>query len=173
MKQERWKPVVGYEGLYEVSDMGRVRSLDRSITRIDGRVYFYPGRLLKGSSAAGHYRTVYLSGYCRRYIHHIVAEAFIGKRPVGMDVLHDNDKGMDNRLQNLRYGHALDNMEDARKNGNGRFNKQHWAYKYSVQLISRVQNLKGKISSRKAEIKTGIPARYIRQIWAGGVRTRG
>ncbi|MDU6479009.1 MAG: NUMOD4 domain-containing protein, partial [Corynebacterium kroppenstedtii] len=47
MSKERWRPVVGYEGIYEVSDQGRVRSLDRIITQHDGMKRPMRGRILR------------------------------------------------------------------------------------------------------------------------------
>jgi hypothetical protein len=44
---EQWRPIAGYEGFYEVSDRGRVRSLDRVIIRSDGRPYRAKGRILR------------------------------------------------------------------------------------------------------------------------------
>jgi NUMOD4 motif len=45
--QENWLPIVGYEGLYEVSDLGRVRSLDRIVERKDGRQQRVPATVLR------------------------------------------------------------------------------------------------------------------------------
>ena len=45
--QEIWKDIKGYEGFYQVSNMGRVKSLDREIIYKDGRVYKYNGQIIK------------------------------------------------------------------------------------------------------------------------------
>lgn len=101
--RERWLPVVGCEGLYEVSDQGRVRSLRT-------------GLVLKPDAHAT-YPRVTVGGGRRAYVHHLVAAAFIGPRPLGFQVLHRNDVRTDNRVENLYYGTASDNMADSLRNG--------------------------------------------------------
>ncbi len=115
---ESWLPVVGYEGLYEVSDLGRVRSLSRN--RRDGRGYL-PGRVLRPGPQRRGYLTVSLTdadGCVRsRRVHQLVLGAFVGPRADGMEVLHNNDVPGDNRLVNLRYGTRSDNQRDIYRNG--------------------------------------------------------
>lgn len=127
---ERWLPVVGYEGLYEVSDEGRVRSVDRFVEhpnmlgpgRIRGpRKVFRRGTLLalSKSNGAGH-RCVGLSrdGVATgKLVHRLVLEAFVGPCPDGQQCLHANDIGDDNRLSNLRWGTPKENAADAVTNG--------------------------------------------------------
>ena len=84
-RAERWKPVTGYEGIYEVSNHGRVRSVDRTITCSDGRVRRHKGKVLSaGLSKRGGYPLVslYTQGKNQsHYVHSLVAETFIGSRP--------------------------------------------------------------------------------------------
>jgi hypothetical protein len=94
---ERWLPVVGFEGRYEVSDLGRVRSLPRKWAK---------GGLMKPCLNQG-YLIVRLSRNARTRsfaIHCLVAEAFLGRRPEGMQVCHGPGGMTDNRLVNLSYG---------------------------------------------------------------------
>lgn len=102
---ERWLPVVGYEGLYEVSDLGRVRSYARSsVPRI---------RKL-GAHKTGHPQLTLHSGGIRvtRLVHQLVAEAFIGPRPEGQEVRHRNGRETDNRWTNLEYATQSRNTQD-------------------------------------------------------------
>lgn len=95
---ERWKPVVGFEGLYEVSDQGRVRSLRT-------------GRILKPQKQTTGYLQVSL-GRRLHTVHKIVLHAFCGPRPVGCVAAHgDGNKG-NNRLANLRYATPIENAAD-------------------------------------------------------------
>ena len=110
---ERWLPVPGYEGFYEVSDLGRVRSLSRPR---------HPGRVLKGRPLPGSgYMQVILSvGGVKHlhYIHRLVAAAFIGPCPEGQEVRHLPDRDRkNNTLANLAYGTHLENMADQIEHG--------------------------------------------------------
>ncbi len=99
--EEHWLPVVGYEGLYEVSSHGRVRSYHRATSE---------PRVLKANLSAG-YRAVNLSserGRIRHTVHSLVARAFIGPRPPGAVVHHRDHNKQNNRAGNLEYTtHAI------------------------------------------------------------------
>jgi DNA-binding transcriptional regulator YhcF (GntR family) len=107
---ERWLPVVGYEGYYEVSDWGRVRSLHPQ-----GRPR---GKFLRPS--AGTYLVVNLSkDHVRESwpVHRLVGEAFLGPLPPGMMTRHGPGGPYDNRLVNLSYGSAAENADDQVRDG--------------------------------------------------------
>ena len=118
---ERWLPVNGYEGIYEVSSHGRIRSLDRTITRSDGQVRRLKGKILSaGISQGGGYPLVslYTQGKNQmRYVHSLVAESFIGPRPEGMEVCHNDGDPTNSHLDNLRYGTSSDNELDKVRHG--------------------------------------------------------
>lgn len=111
--EEQWRDVVGWEGLYEVSNMGKVRSIDRTIE--DGRRY--KGRELKPWFNEGRAR-VTLPGKTKVKIHRLVCEAFNGPPPEGkMFALHRNGNSLDNRAENLYWGDFKDNVADALRHG--------------------------------------------------------
>lgn len=117
---ERWKPVKGYEGIYEVSDHGRVRSLDRTVLRNEHEMK-QKGRILKQYALRGKHRMVKMARNGTRrnaYVHQLVATAFIGERPEGMEVCHWDDNPQNNHVSNLRWGTHGDNMRDMNRNGN-------------------------------------------------------
>ena len=104
--EETWLPVVGYEGFYEVSDLGRVRSLARSVKTSNDRVRKIPSRVLRPQPDQRGYLKVHLCKYGTRKtckIHHIVAEAFLGPRMPDTVVEHINQDRKDNRKDNLEY----------------------------------------------------------------------
>ena len=122
-KKETWKPVVGFEGLYEVSDLGRVRSLDRIIRQWNRHAWIerrYPGVVLKPRPRNKFYAAYILyNGNIKRTVngHVLVAESFVGPRPRGLEVCHDNGVHDDNRLCNLRYDTHKSNSGDTTKHG--------------------------------------------------------
>lgn len=116
MTTEEWRPVVGYEGYYEVSNIGRVRST----TRLDNRGRQKTGRVLRAGIAANGYLLVSLwrDGVASsRTVHSLVAEAFIGPRPQGMDVCHADGDRLNPVVTNLRYDTRAANLADARVHG--------------------------------------------------------
>ena len=127
--EELWHPVPGWENLYEVSSLGRVRSLDRVIPHSKKGIAAIKGKLLKPWKNGKGYLTVELSRLTdfesrgpkkKRYmIHTLVAIAFIGPRPAGKNVhvLHGAGGKMDNSLSNLRYGTASENEKDKERDG--------------------------------------------------------
>jgi hypothetical protein len=123
---ERWLPVVGYEGLYEVSDHGRVRTVERFITypsksRITTSGRLLPSQIRKQYCRPNDHPTVGLvrPGEKRRTfdVHRLVLEAFVGPRPEGMEACHWNDIKTDNRASNLRWDTRSENTKDRIRNG--------------------------------------------------------
>jgi hypothetical protein len=101
---EHWADAVGHEGCYQVSDLGNVRSLPRTVARTDGRTMRKQGFALKPRPNQAGYLRVSLNMPQRdRYIHALVAEAFIGPRPAGMDVNHIDGNKSNNAACNLEY----------------------------------------------------------------------
>lgn len=120
---ERWRPVAGCEGAYEVSDAGRVRSLYRIITRGDGQRQRVRGRILSASPATDGRLRVGLhlpAGTRTRPVHILVLTAFVGPCPPGMEGCHWDDDFTNNRLSNLRWDTRESNFRDRSRNGIGR-----------------------------------------------------
>ena len=124
-EQERWLPVVGYEGLYEVSDQGRIKSVAH---RAKNGVFF-PEKIRVSHAGANTHPTIsmYRDGISKRfYVYRLVLEAFVGPCPEGMVACHWNDDPSDNRLENLRWDTEKANQADKMRNGhNTNANKTH------------------------------------------------
>lgn len=104
---EQWKAVAGYEGIYEVSDLGSIRSLDRKNSL--GRSI--KGRALKPAGVRYLKVVLYVEGKRRTVtVHRLVAEAFIGI-PQGMHVDHIDGDKHNNRLSNLQVLSQLENQQ--------------------------------------------------------------
>lgn len=120
---EEWRSVPGYEGLYEVSSLGRVRSLDHEVSTYNGGSYIMPGKLLRQNPTYQGYLQVklYQRGKPRvRYVHQLVAECFIPNPDHFPIVRHWDDVKDHNTVMNLRWGTSSDNQQDSTRNGNQR-----------------------------------------------------
>lgn len=107
MEEEIWKDIQGYEGEYQVSTFGNVRSLDRISEYVDGRVYTYDGKLLKKrySSKLG-YEIVTISKNSKikhLYVHRLVAEAFIDNPMNYKFINHKDENKRNNHISNLEW----------------------------------------------------------------------
>lgn len=117
---EEWRPVVGYEGFYSVSDQGNVRSEPRIARHHTGRPSHRAGKRLKQIDDSRGYLQVGLSKDGKvaiRKVSHLVAEAFLGPRQSGMEVCHNDGASKNNCAANLRYDTPKSNQNDRRKHG--------------------------------------------------------
>lgn len=110
--EEQWRPVVGHEGRYEVSDLGRVRSLQsaRGTPWHDGPMLMEPRKHTGG----------YLRVGLRRkdaFVHALVLEAFVGPRPPGMQAAHLDGTRTNNALANLRWATPTENQRHRVEHG--------------------------------------------------------
>lgn len=112
--EEHWRPVVGHEGSYEVSDQGRVRSIPHLIYRRGHRPHMSKMRVLRPGYTAG-YALVNLPPSGTRTVHTLVAEAFLGPCPSDQEVRHLNGDSRDSRAVNLAYGTHAENEADKRR----------------------------------------------------------
>lgn len=120
INDEEWHPIPGYEGFYEVTKSGRVRSLDRWVLSKNLSTKKIKGREMKPRISNHGYLRVGLSkhGHVKDFfVHKIVAMTFIGPRPEGMDICHYDGDRTNNHLENLRYDTRLGNMADQRRHG--------------------------------------------------------
>ncbi len=114
--EETWKPVLGYEGLYEVSDLGRVRNL----TFRNRNVAVPRIRLLRPCAHVDGYLVVDLSRNNKRkrmFVHRLVLMSFVGPCPDQHQVAHGNGNRLDNRLSNLRWATQRENNLDKKLHG--------------------------------------------------------
>lgn len=144
---EVWKPVEGAEG-YEVSNLGRARTLDRKIVYKDGRIATFKGKDLSVFRGAYGYPAIYLPGGKRKHVHRLVADAFLPRKE-GCDVInHINGDKFDNRVENLEWSTASENNRHARATG---LQNQHGENcnltRYSEQIVQAVRRVHAKYGS--------------------------
>jgi hypothetical protein len=118
MPGERWRDVVGHEGLYQVSDLGRVKSLPLTVIDSNQRPMLLRGRLLKIVPNPYGYGHVQMPGRkTMMKVHQLVLAAFVGPKQPGMITRHLNGDRLDNRLVNLAYGTPSENNFDKVSHG--------------------------------------------------------
>lgn len=124
-RPESWLPVAGYEGCYEVSNLGRVRSVARKLEyRGRGGPAFrsWPSCILRQVPLdSGHLRVTLASAeHVKRTVsvHTLVLTAFVGPRPDGMECCHGDDDPANNHVGNLRWDTKSANQLDCVRHGN-------------------------------------------------------
>lgn len=146
-EEEIWKPVVGYEGFYSVSNLGRVRSEERVVPRSRTGPKPVRSRVLRLCEDRFGYRRVNLSrsGFRRPYLVHVlVAEAFLGPRTEGMRVLHGPLGPGVNSIDNLSYGTQSDNLgRDRLRDGTLLRGESHCMAKLTEQEIREIRAATG------------------------------
>lgn len=158
---EKWKSIKGYEGYYEVSDKGRVRSLDREIVYNNGRVHYHKGSILKHLIDNEYHRvSLTREGKRKRFlVHRLVAEAFIPNTDKKEQVDHIDGNPNNNTLENLQWISEEENL--AKRKGHSA-RKPVGQYDLQGNLIA--------IHSSIAEAgrKTGISENSIRTVIKNG-----
>lgn len=120
---EIWKEVVGYEGYYEISNLGNLRSIDRYIEKSNGVIQYVKGKYIPGNLTSDGYIRVKLNknGITKSTgIHRLVAESFIEK-PISeeyLEVNHIDFNRTNNKFDNLEWSTHRQNIDHSCNNGN-------------------------------------------------------
>ncbi|WP_093021208.1 NUMOD4 domain-containing protein [Sphingobium sp. YR768] len=153
---EEWRDIPGWEGLYQASSLGRIRSLPRNVVRgsIRGRTKI---RILTaGIKSTGYPHVTLTAGESEVTIavHRLVCSAFHGTAPKSTSqVAHRDGTRINNKPENLRWVSAKENAEDRHSHGRTVKGARHHNLKYSDEQVSIVRRLKseGKTYSQIAE----------------------
>lgn len=164
---ETWTPLAIKDG-YEISRTPRVRSLPGLVPRHDGGFQPRRGKILKLTLGVHGYYVVNLGRNNLHCVHELVALAFHGPKPPGMEVLHANGDRTDNRPENLSWGTHAANMQDRTRHGRDpQANLTHCPYGHLYEAPNLVLGrLPGRIclACKKAHVivarlrKHGLPA---------------
>jgi hypothetical protein len=170
---ETWKPVVGYEGMYEVSSLGNVRALDRVIKRCKCgeplvrkkgapvRWIMRPDAYPRVSLSRGNKRV-------QRLVHRMVLETFVGPCPDGMEACHNNGKRGDPSLLNLRWATTKENHADKWAHGTMLVGEKTNSVKLTelqVREIRASQHSKAVLAKRYRVSLSAIARVRNRQTW--------
>lgn len=164
---EHWKPVVGFEGFYEISNTGRIWS----VPRIDAHNVPRGGHVMvpQINSRTG-YSVVHLrkDGKSKLYkVHSLILEAFEGERPDGKMALHKDGMQRRARLSNLRWGTHAENMQDREKHGRAlKGERNHKATLTEVQ-VRQIKALIGTKHDRAIAADFGVTISAIQGIKHG------
>lgn len=140
---EVWKDIPGYEGRYQASTHGRIRSLPRSEFRKSGHGSYthwnYKGRVLSTRPKESGHLNVSLGANNTKKVHRLVLETFVGPCPAGLECLHADGNPANNRLDNLRWGTRIDNRADMRRHAQLYRRRQGatWLSEETIRAIKR------------------------------------
>lgn len=152
MAKEVWKVIPKYEGSYEVSNQGRVRSLDRYVERSSNGRRLFKGQILKLGKDFGGYSIVglYINGNKTTYsVHVLVLLSFKGGPPQGKEVGHRNGMKADNKLINLRYITRIENCHDNIKHGTS-------SAKLTEEDVKEIRGYKNQLSRKVLAKEYGV-----------------
>lgn len=174
---EVWMPVHGFEGSYEVSSFGHVRSLDRvqvysRTVPHSGAVVLvrrmHRGRMLRpGQMSSGHLSVSLGREHGSRCVHTLVLEAFVGPRPDGMDSLHRDGVPTNNWIGNLHWGTRSENLLDAVKHGQKKVGENVWSAKLTAPDVAKIRQMIGSVSTQSIATMYGVNESQIRAIKNG------
>ena len=172
--EEIWKPIKGYEGFYEVSNMGRVRSLDRFVGARNNKLRLLKGKILSFGDNGHGYKTVNLSknnNTALKYVHRLVASTYLQNIENLPEVNHIDEKLENNRVDNLEWCTAKYNANYGTRNERNRKEKIENYGKKVSQYDLKNNFIKSYPSLSKVEEENGFCSTSISKCCKGRQRT--
>ncbi|MBR3592179.1 MAG: HNH endonuclease [Clostridia bacterium] len=152
---EIWRDIKGYKGLYQVSNLGNVKKLQRRILTKNNKMLMYEEMILKPSvNSAGYYRVILIDkngNKNRFFVHRLVATAFCPQKPNCNIVNHKDCNPKNNNSNNLEWVTQSENIKFAIKSNRMRFSKEWYAQQSGTSKSKAVI---------RTNIKTGEKVHY-------------
>lgn len=131
MEKEEWKDIPNYDGLYQVSNLGNVKSLSRTVLRNGKYPFLFKEKILKNQKHSSGYFHVRLrkDNKPKTYLtHQLVSMAFLNHKPNGYELVidHINNNPLDNRLENLQIITQRENASKDVKNKTSKYTGVYW-----------------------------------------------
>jgi hypothetical protein len=167
--EEIWKKIKGYEGFYEVSNLGNVKSVERLIRFSDGRKRTFPSRVLAKNKSTNDYLFVALyvnQKFSIIGIHRLVAIAFIHNPENKPEVNHKDGNKANNHYLNLEWNTTRENSEHSFSNKlNKNFGENHTHSKLKNKDISEIKKMYSEgYFQREIALKYGVTRSLISYI---------
>ena len=168
---ENWKDIAGYEGLYQVSNLGRVKSLSRLRKTYGKRTYQTKELLMDVQLSEKGYLRVCLSKNGKQtsyFVHRLVAIAFLENKNHYPVINHINGNKLDNRVENLEFCTQSHNVKEAYRTG-----LEKKAGRKTEQCTKTMERIKLWDSASEAQRCLGIKATNIVKCCRGKGKTAG
>lgn len=153
--KEVWKDIPGCEGYYRISSEGRIRSISRNVLRYrNGKPhpFYVNGKSLRGYKTKSGHICIGLGALCKRgrksrrgvtlWVHRLVALAFIGPCPPGLQCCHNDGNPSNNWIGNLRWDTGKSNSDDSKKHGALLIGSKHPMAKMTEQGVLNLREMR-------------------------------
>lgn len=172
MSIEIWKNILDYDGVYQVSNYGKVRSTGMWVVSNNSNngLQFKKGKPLKQfKDKAGYHKvTLCYKGRKQKFVHHLVLETFHSKRPHNKECCHNDGNPSNNFISNLRWGTHLENNLDKETYGRPQVGSRTSNAKLlELQVVVIKQLINHQISLKEIAKKFQVGSRTIFDIKKG------